>query len=98
MRPENLKMKNLLAHHGLDVVPKYIRTGSLKGTWRLYGKAPRTAENCGLANWWDSVGLWARLTELGFTDFDGKPLNKCSGNGGLFSVFTRYNKTKELLF
>jgi len=97
MRKENLKMRQFLLENGVDATPKYIAKGSLKGTWRLYSKALKTEHNAGLANWWDRPGLWARLSELGFTDFDGKQLSQYCGNGGLFQVFVRFNRTKEFL-
>ena len=77
-RPENQRMVDFLAQNGVKARAKYIHDGSLKHTWRLYAPG---------VNW--TPELTAKLTELGFTDFDGNPLNQHSGNGGLFSVFVR---------
>lgn len=80
MRPENSRMAQFLADNGLPGVRvKYISDGSLKGRWRLY--KPNTP--------WVGTDLPNRLTALGFTDFDGRPLTDYSGNGGVFSVFVR---------
>lgn len=80
MRIENTNMKNFLKTNGVKARVKYIAAGSLKGSWRLY--EPKT-------DWYDNVDLQEKLTALGFTDFDGKPLNKFSGNGGRFSIFVK---------
>lgn len=79
MRPENARMQQWLAAQGLPGVRvKYIKDGSLGGSWRLY--RPESS--------WNQV-ISGKLTDLGFTGFDGKPLNPFSGNGGIFSVFAR---------
>ena len=79
MLEHNRLMKQFLAKNGIKATPKYLKTGSLKGTWRLYDlKQP----------WTDA--LRAKLTLLGFKDFSGLPLGPYSGNGGLFSVFVRH--------
>ena len=78
MRPENKRMKTFLMQNGIDAMPKYIATGSLKQTWRLYN----------LKQQW-TVGLCKKLNDLGFVGLDNKPLDKYSGNGGLFSIFAR---------
>ena len=76
MRPENQKMQAFLLSHGIRATPKYLFTGSLKGRWRLYNKD--TPWSMDLAN---------QLNSLGFTDFNGRPLDRFSGNGGLFCAF-----------
>ena len=88
MTPANALMKELLAENGIKATPKYISDGSLKRSWRLYEKN---------TNWWDNTELWAKLTAIGFVDFDGKPLSKLSGNGGVFSIFARYKGSNENL-
>lgn len=75
MRVENIKMKNFLQEHDIKATPKYIRTGSLKGCWRL----------CDLKQKW-TENLMVKLIELGFTNIDGDSLNNFSGNGGFFSI------------
>ena len=84
MREENTRMQEYLAKHGIHAKVKYIWNGSLKGCWRLYNPSIK----------WNPE-LESKLTALGFKGFDGKPLDKYSGNGGLFSVFVRGHK--ELL-
>lgn len=74
-------MKGLLASKGIKATPKYIADGSLRGTWRIYDRN---------AQWRNNFGLWTKLMALGFTDYSGGPLDKFSGNGGLFSIFARY--------
>ena len=88
MRPENIKMKNYLSFYGIEVMPKFIWTGSLKGTWRLYNSK---------VSWHDNPGLWDKLTQLGFTNYDGQPFNQYNGNGGMFSLCTRFDRTKEFI-
>lgn len=39
--------------------------------------------------WYNNTELHNKLNQLGFTSFDGRPLDKFSGNGGVFSVFVR---------
>lgn len=78
MRPENQRMKAFLKQHNIEATPKFIWDGSLKRTWRLYNHDVK---------WTDELA--ARLTELGFVDFDHAPLGRYSGNGGVFSVFVR---------
>jgi len=78
MKPENKEMQEYLKQHGIKASVKRIDKGSLRGTWRLY--------NSKLL--WDEK-LSEKLRKLGFRDFDGNPLHKYSGNGGLFSVFAR---------
>jgi hypothetical protein len=71
-------MQQWLKRHGIDARVKYLETGSLKRRWRLYNPRVQWTEE-----------LAAKLNELGFTDFDGTPLGKYSGNGGVFSVFVK---------
>ena len=78
MRPENKKMQEFLRQNGINASVKFINKGSLKGCWRLYGKGQK----------WNKE-LENKLNELGFVDFDGKPLSWLSGNGGSFSVSDR---------
>ncbi len=88
MLEHNRKMQAYLASHGIYAIPKRIDSGSLKGTWRLYGKIGD--RDLGTRNFQPQTPeLREKLTALGFTDFNGKPLSEFSGNGGLFSVFVR---------
>ena len=85
MRPENKRMQDFLKQNGIEARVKFISEGSLRACWRLYQPScPWTTE------------LKDKLTALSFVDFDGKPLNSFSGNGGIFSVFVRGHK--ELLY
>lgn len=77
MRTENKNMQIWLAKNGIKAMPKYISSGSMRGTWRLFGKG----------KFWGNKELQNKLTALGFVDFDGKPLSDYSGNGGDFSIF-----------
>ena len=77
-RPENARMADFLAANGIDATPRYLFDGSLRGCWRLYNPA---------TPW--STDLAVKLNDLGFTDYDGKPLGEFSGNGGTFMVFVR---------
>jgi hypothetical protein len=93
MRPENAKMQEYLNQHGIKATPKFLREGSLKGTWRLYYKArgkSHSLEN--YTKWNENYELMGKLHALGFRDFDGEPFNDFSGNGGVFSVFARVPK------
>ena len=78
-------MKEYLKENGIKATPKYLKTGSLKGTWRLYDLKTK---------WFGNDILISKLTTLGFTDFDGKVLHDFSGNGGVFSIFARYTKSE----
>jgi hypothetical protein len=87
MRPENTRMKEFLEKNGIDAIPWFIWRGSMKGCWRLYGKKRGGGS-------WENYQKWTpelreKLTDLGFLDFDGKPLKEYSGNGGIFQVFVR---------
>lgn len=77
-RPENLRMMQFLQSHGIDAIPKYIRDGSLRGTWRIYQRDGKWSQE-----------LADKFNELGFQDFDYSPLGEFSGNGGMFQVFVR---------
>ena len=74
--PHNIRMMEFLRQHGISAVPKYIKDGSLKHTWRLY--SPDEKWSLELAN---------SLNAIGFANIWGEPLNEHSGNGGYFSVF-----------
>ena len=76
--PENIRMMEFLAKHGIKCAVKYIWNGSLRGTWRLYGKDQKWTPE-----------LIRKLTDLRFKGFDGRELTEYSGNGGTFSVFVR---------
>jgi len=78
MKPENKRMQEYLVNNGIYATPKYLQAGSLKGCWRLYNKKDRWSE-----------GLVRALNGLGFTNYNGKPLDQLSGNGGMFQVFVR---------
>jgi hypothetical protein len=80
MRIENKKMQEFLKSNGVKARVMYIATGSLKGSWRLY--EPKT-------DWYNNTELQDKLTALGFTNYDGGPLTKFSGNGGTFQIFAR---------
>ncbi len=87
MRPENKRMQEFLKSNGINAVPKYIATGSLAPSWRLYNRI--TKEDRGLASYqkWD-MELANKLTALGFRGLHGA-LGNFDGNGGVFSVFVR---------
>lgn len=76
--PENVRMQEFLKANGVEAVPKYFHDGSQRGCWRLYGRGQKYTPE-----------LQAKLTSLGFVDFDGSPLGQFSGNGGEFMVFVR---------
>jgi hypothetical protein len=87
MRPENKRTTDFLRKHGIEAKVKYIPTGSLKHTWRIYNPAiPWTVE------------LAEKLEGLGFSGLhgpkfhrfirDGKELS-FEGNGGVLSIFAR---------
>ncbi len=87
MRPENMRMQNFLKANGIDAVPKYLFTGSLKGSWRLYGTKNGSTHDLGDYQKW-TPELAQKLTVLGFRGLFG-PLDQTDGNGGVFSVFVR---------
>lgn len=90
MRPENQRMKEFLKAHGIDAMPMYIKDGSVKGSWRLYGLKGKNPDGSPIyQKWWDNFDLQDKLNSLGFTDLWGKKLSNISANGGVFSVFVR---------
>lgn len=78
MRPENYRMMAWLKERGIVARVKWIATGSMKRTWRLYESS---------TPW--TLDLADRLNALGFVDYNNEPLGQFSGNGGMFSVFVR---------
>lgn len=78
IRAENRRMQEWLAAHGITARAKWLAKGSLKRTWRLYD--PSTPWSLALAH---------KLNALGFRDYNNRPLDVFSGNGGAFSVFVR---------
>ncbi|MDD5530927.1 MAG: hypothetical protein PHX21_12990 [bacterium] len=87
LRNENELMKVFLHKNGIECTPRFTWTGSMKGTWRLYNKTMR----------WTSE-LIKKFTSLGFVDFDGRPLNQYSGNGGHFHIDVRNPElTKQIM-
>lgn len=78
MRPENKRMQELLKSHGIKARVKYISSGSMRGVWRLYEPGTNYTQS-----------LYSRLNDLGFVNFDGRPLDIYSGAGGTFQVFVR---------
>jgi hypothetical protein len=88
MLPHNEKMKAFLKDHGIDAVPWRIDKGSMKGTWRLTGRASRKKG----ASFDDRYQKWTpelvdKLNAIGFKYFDGTPLSWLSGNGSIFCTF-----------
>lgn len=77
MRTENQKMKTFLKENGIEATPRYLSTGSCKGRWMIYNAK---------ISWYENHELQNKMNQLGFTDFDKKPLHKFSGNGGRFSI------------
>lgn len=89
MRKENKLMIKHLKANGIKASVKYIATGSLKGSWRLYDSE---------THWYNNAELQNKMKHLGFTDYDGSELNNLSGNGGAFSVFVRHTElTREFV-
>ncbi len=90
MRLENQQMKAFLKANGIDAVPQYIKDGSVKGSWRLYGLVGKNPDGSPIwVKWWDNFELQDKLNGLGFTDLWGNPLSNSTGNGGDFSIFVR---------
>ena len=85
MLEHNKMMQQFLADNGIKATPKYLKAGSLKGTWRLYNLKQK---------WTDELRI--KLSLLGFKDFSGLPLGPYSGNGGFFSVFVRHGNLKKV--
>jgi len=89
MRPENKRMRQFLLDNGIDAIPKWISTGSLKKSWRLYGKTGlKTGDMKKDYQLW-TPELAEKLTALGFHGLRGPLDPRFEGNGGLFSVFVR---------
>lgn len=78
MRPENVRMKNMLKQHGIICIPWRIHDGSMRGCWKLYGKGQPWTEE-----------LRQRLIAIGFVDYDNNEISVHAGNGGSFQVFVR---------
>ena len=90
MRPENKRMQAFLRNNGIEAVPMYIKDGSLRNSWRLYGLEGKTPEGAPIwVKWWDNIELQDKLNSLGFTDLWGNSLSNSTGNGGDFSIFVR---------
>ena len=90
MLEHNKKMQEFLKENGINAIPKYIYKGSLKEAWRLYGKTKKGKKvppHEQYQKW--TPELCEKLNNLGFVGLWGEPLNKFSGNDGLFSVFVR---------
>lgn len=83
MLERNRRMKEYLRIHGIEATPKYIETGSLKGTWRFYNKQTK----------W-TIELGHKFEEIGFLDFDGRQFQPFAGNGGLLMIFATLNPNK----
>ena len=79
-RDENVKMAQFLKENNVDATPKYIATGSMAGSWRLYNLKTK---------WYGNKELQEKLTSLGFRDYNNTPFDDFSGNGGVFQVFAR---------
>ena len=73
MLPENMRMKRWLESKGIKAIPKWIKAGSLKRTWRLWNYDIKWSQE-----------LADKLNSLGFTNHLHKPLGEFDGNGGMF--------------
>ena len=91
----NKKIKQHLKENGINAIPKYIRRGSMDRCIRIYQKGKDEIDGSNLIMWNDE--LIKKLTKLGFTDFDLKPLDKFSGHGGRFLIFTKNKKLLNML-
>ena len=78
MKIYNKRMRDFLQMHGINATPKRIFVGSLKKTWRLHN----------LNTLW-TIELANKLNDLGFANYNNKPLDKFDGNGGRFCIFVR---------
>ena len=87
MRIENKRMQNFLKANGIEAIPKYIKAGSLRHSWRFCGKGSQKGKGFVYYQKW-TPELVEKLTGLGFTGLHG-PLDKYDGNGGVFAVFVR---------
>lgn len=91
MLKHNTKMKEFLEAAGfVNIIPKYLDKGSLKGCWRIVSRINGQPNLTGYAL--QTPDAAEKLTALGFIDFDRGPLNPYSGNGGLFAIFARFTK------
>ena len=92
-KPINKIIKEYLKANGVIATPHLIEKGSLAGCIRITQKNNdpiRKLQCCGYASWGEE---WAiKMTSLGFLGNDCKPLDKFSGNGGLFHIFARMSK------
>ena len=97
MLPHNQKMQEFLKQNGIGAVPWRIDKGSMKGTWRLTGRASHKRSDTleeRYQKW--TPELCNKLNELGFLSYDGQPLSWLSGNGSLFCVFVRIPRSVSL--
>lgn len=85
MLEHNKKMQAFLKGNGINAIPWRIDKGSMKGCWRIYSKKGKGFEH--MEPW--TTDTAAKMTALGFKDFDWQPLGQFSGNGGMFQVFAR---------
>ena len=91
MRPENQRMQAFLKANGVDAMPKYIKDGSCKHSWRLYGVTGEKDANGRpvYQKWWGNQPLIDKLNALGFVSLFNEKLTDSHGNGGVFSVLVR---------
>lgn len=91
MRPENQRMQAFLKANGIEAMPKYIKDGSCKHSWRLYGVTGERDANGRpvYQRWWDNQPLIDKMNALGFVSLFNEKLDKIHGNGGMFSVLVR---------
>ena len=80
MRLENKRMQSELATQGIKARVRYIWRGSMRDTWRIWGKGQ---------TWYDNTSLQNTIRAMGFRDFDGSLLDNYSGDGG-FYIFVRH--------
>jgi len=88
MTEQNKRMKEYLIKNGIEAMPKYIKTGSMKGIWRIYNNKIK---------WYGNAELQNKMHSLGFRWIDGQRLGDSSGNGGNFHIFTICPTNKSLL-
>lgn len=90
MKEHNQAMQEYLKQNGINAIPKYINKGSMSGAWRLSGKRKRRNFNEPIEMCYQTwtQELADKLNALGFREYiNGKPLDKTSGNGGMFAIF-----------
>ena len=76
----NKNMKKFMLKNRIKTTSiRYNFAGSMKGTWNIYGRSQKWTPE-----------LIKKFTDLKFTDFDGRPLSKYSGNGDSFSISVIY--------